>query len=49
MPTWPTLYPGLQDGRVNTKIDTRPVDVIFKQGQEKDPIAQRDGLTLRQK
>ena len=45
MPTWPTLYPSLQDGKVNTQMDTRPKDTIYKDGFEKDPMANTEGLT----
>ena len=49
MPTWPTLWPGLTDGRSNERIDTRPKDMIFVDGQEKDPTTDHRALTNRQK
>ena len=49
MPTWPTLYPGLMDGKTNERLDTRPKDLLFKDGQEKDTITQDHALTHRQK
>ena len=36
MPAWPTLYPGLIDGKSNERIDTRPKDMIWIDGGEKD-------------
>ena len=36
MPTWPTLYPGLANGKSNERIDTRPKDMIWIDGGEKD-------------
>ena len=36
MPTWPTLYPGLIDGKSNERIDTRAKDMIWIDGGEKD-------------
>ena len=33
MPTWPTLWPGLQDGKTNERLDTRPKDLLWKEGQ----------------
>ncbi len=38
MPTWPTLWPGLMDGKTNEGMDSRPKDMIFVDGQEKDTI-----------
>jgi len=29
MPTWPTLWPGLIDGKTNEIIDTRPEDMSY--------------------
>ena len=45
MPAWPTLYPGLIDGKTNELLDTRPKDMIFKDGQEKDTITQDHALS----
>ena len=36
MPTWPTLYPGLIDGKSNERIDTIAKDMIWIYGGEKD-------------
>ena len=36
MPAWPTLYPGLMDGKTNERLDTRPKDMIWVDGAEKD-------------
>ena len=41
MPTWPTLYPALQNGKVNMSLDSRPHDIIMKDGFSKDPLADR--------
>src|SRR5438046_690445 len=49
MPTWPTLYPGLVDGKTNEIRDTRPKEVLFADGMEKDTLAQHFGLSERQK
>ena len=49
MPSWPTLYPALQDGKVNQQLDTRPTDIIYKSTAEKDPLADKTALTQRQK
>ena len=29
MPAWPTLWPGLLDGKSNERISTKPVDMRF--------------------
>ena len=47
MPAWPTLYPALQDGKVNETLDTRPKDMIWKDGFEKDRLADTNALTNR--
>ena len=49
MPAWPTLWPGLIDGKTNERLDTRPKDMIFTDGIEKDPITDHRALTARQK
>ena len=49
MPTWPTLYPGLLDGKTNEVIDSRPRDLAFVPGQEHDPATDRKALTMKQK
>ena len=49
MPTWPSLYPGLANGKVNMQLDTRPKDIIYKDGFEKDRLADSEALTTRQK
>ena len=49
MPAWPTMYPALQDGKVNEKFDTRPRDMIWTDGAEKDRLADTNALTSRQK
>ena len=36
MPTFPTLYPGLIDGKSNEFIDTRSKDMKFDVSQQKD-------------
>ena len=47
MPTWPTLYPTLMDGKSNERIDTRAKDMVWKDGGEKDPLAADEALTGR--
>ena len=47
MPTWPTLYPGLQTGKTNMFIDNRPVDIRFMDNYPKDNIASKEPLTER--
>ena len=47
MPTWPTLYPSLMDGKSNERIDTRAKDMVWKDGGEKDPLAADEALTGR--
>lgn len=47
MPSWPTLYPGLIDGKTNEVMDTRPRDLSFKVGQEHDLATDRKALTPR--
>ena len=49
MPSWPTLYPGLMDGKSNERIDTRPKDMVWVDFNEKDTLAQDEALTARQK
>ena len=39
MPTWPTLYPALQDGKTNIKADTRHMDVKWHDEVDKDSLA----------
>ena len=36
MPSWPTLWPTLADGKSNERIDTRNKDMIWIDGGEKD-------------
>ena len=49
MPTWPTLYPALEDGKTNTTMDTRPIDVKWHDEMDKDIHADHSPLTNRQK
>ena len=49
MPTWPTLYPRLIEGKTNEMLDTRPKDISFQVGHEHDPATDRKPLTERQK
>ena len=49
MPAWPTLYPGLIDGKSNERIDTRPKDMVWIDGGEKDVACQDEPLSGRQK
>ncbi len=49
MPAWPTLYPGLIDGKSNERIDTRAKDMIWIDGGEKDINTADEALTGRQK
>ena len=47
MPAWPTLYPQLHNGDVNFKLDNRYKEVMFKEGYQKDNLAQHEPLTQR--
>lgn len=49
MPTWPTLWPRLLDGKTNELISTRPKEMIFKDNFEKDPATDDAPLSARQK
>ena len=49
MPTWPTLWPRLIDGKSNEMIDTRMKDMRFVEDQEKARVADTNALTPRQK
>ena len=49
MPTWPSLYPGFENGTTNTTFDTRPKDIKWVDGFEKDRLSDRNALTQRQK
>ena len=49
MPTWPTLYPGLIDGKTNENLDTRAKDMQFVDGLDKDAVCDHRPLTGRQK
>ncbi len=49
MPSWPTLYPALETGKVNFTMDTRIKDVKYHDKQEKDDVASTAPLTNRQK
>ena len=41
MPTWPTLYPVLHEGKVNMNIDTRPEDFRIMDNMEKDRLGNK--------
>ena len=47
MPTWPTLWPRLIDGKSNEMIDTRMKDIRFVEDQEKARVADTNALTPR--
>ena len=47
MPTWPTLWPGIIHGKSNELIDTRPKDIRFIEGKEKDRMCDDIPLTGR--
>ena len=49
MPAWPTMYPALHTGKQNFALDTRPKDMVWKDGFEKDGLADTNALTERQK
>jgi len=49
MPSWPTLYPGLIDGKTYHTIDTQPRDLAFDERQEHDYATDRLALTAKQK
>ena len=47
MPAWPTLYPALENGKVNFTLDTRPKDVKYNDAMMKDEITDTSSLTAR--
>ena len=47
MPTWPTPWPRLIDGKSNEMIDTRMKDIRFVEQQEKARVADTNALTPR--
>ena len=47
MPTWPSLWPRLIDGKSNEMIDTRMKDMRFVEDQEKARVADTNALTPR--
>ena len=49
MPTWPTLFPGLIDGKTNERTDTRAKDMMFEEGMDKELVCDHRPLTDRQK
>ena len=49
MPAWPTLYPALHTGKVNTEFDNRPFDTKWADRMEPDRLSDRKSLTERQK
>ena len=49
MPAWPTLYPQLENGKVNFTMDTRLKDVKYHDKMEKDDVLSTAPLTNRQK
>ena len=49
MPAWPTLWPGLIEGKTNEKVDTRFKDFRFVEDMDKDKAADHMPLTGRQK
>ena len=49
MPAWPTLFPGLTDGKANDLLDTRMKDIRFSEGMEKDRACDNVPLSARQK
>jgi hypothetical protein len=49
MPAWPTLWPGLIDGKSTERIDTRAKDMIWIDRGETDINTADEALTSRQK
>ena len=49
MPSWPTLYPALENGKVNTTKDSRRTDVKWHDEMDKDVLADHTPLSNRQK
>ena len=47
MPAWPTLWPGLTDGKANDLINTKHKDIRFSEGMEKDRVTDDVPLTGR--
>ena len=49
MPTWPTLWPGLADGKTNVRFDTRDTQLTLWENEEIDSNREHFGLSERQK
>lgn len=49
MPTWPTLWPRLLDGKTNERLDTRPKDLVWGDNNQQDVSTDNVPLTSRQK
>ena len=49
MPTWPTLWPGLADGKINTIAETRATDLLLGTNEHPVEVADHRPLTERQK
>ena len=49
MPTWPTLWPRLLDGKTNERLDTRPKDMVWGDNNQQDVSTDSVPLTSRQK
>ena len=49
MPTWPTLWPGLAEGKSNIKMDRRYVDPIVDESHPSEGKGDYTPLTERQK
>lgn len=47
MPSWPSLYPGILDGKTNMALDVRSKDMKFEPDQIKDYSATQVALTSR--
>ena len=47
MPAWPTLYPGFVDGKTNMLYDSRPQEMMWKEGMQPERALDHRGLTQR--
>ena len=47
MPTWPTLYPGLIEGKTNQRLDTRSKEMLFADNMQGEIRTDNTPLSAR--
>ena len=47
MPSWPTLWPGLENGKTNITFDQRPGEGSYHDNDEPHPHADYQPLTVK--